>query len=78
MVVSRPRQIFTQSSYGASILALVEFPTEMFDLKWERNDSRITINQCGSNPCPFSDLNQSKLNSDLNQSRIFHVWVEEV
>jgi ubiquitin len=61
----------------AAILALVEFPFEMFDLKWERNGSRITIDPCGAKPCPFSDLNQSQLNSSLNQSRIFHVWVEE-
>jgi hypothetical protein len=46
----------------------------MFDLKWERKGSIATIDPCGAKPCPFSEL---WIESNLNQSRLFHVWVEE-
>ncbi len=40
----------------AAILALVEFPSKMFDLKYQRNSTRITIDPCGATPCSLSDL----------------------
>jgi ubiquitin len=65
---------FHSAVLRAAILALVEFPSEMFDLKWERNGSSVTIDPCGAKPCPFSELN---IGSNLHQARLFHVWVKE-
>ena len=65
---------FHSAVLRAAILALVEFPSEIFELKWKRKGSRITIDPCGAKPCPFSEL---WIESNLNQSRLFHMWVEE-
>ncbi len=69
----------------AAILALVEFPSKMFDLKCERNATRITIDPCGGGKlCPFSDLEEEETtmhwpeeSGDFVPVRIFTVWVEK-
>ncbi len=67
----------------AAILALVKFPSKMFDLKCERNATRITIDPCGAKRCTFSDLEEENttaywaLQSHFTPVRIFTVWVEK-
>ena len=67
----------------AAILALVKFPSKMFDLKCERNATRITIDPCGAKRCTFSDLEEENttaywaLQSHFAPVRIFTVWVQK-